>query len=222
MIRSIILFHLSTLYALCLRLGVDIRLTAWVTELMTGVPVGQASVSAWNGKNETSHLGLCTIGKHGGDNNAANVYNTQNTILIVEKDDDQCMLTDIYSYASNPNAYVWHVFNDRGLYKPKEDVHVKGYVRLLEIKGDAKLPTYGKGVMHYAVCDPRGQELQQSKVELNEYGAFDIKFTLPDNVNLGKCEHLLSVVSLTSMRLPYRSSSYLMRLRAYSARSIGS
>jgi uncharacterized protein YfaS (alpha-2-macroglobulin family) len=163
--------------------GMDMKLTAWVTELMTGVPVKQATVSILNKKGETDRQGICTIAKH--QSEGGQLENTRNEILIVEKGDDQCMLTDVYSYASNPNMYVWHVFNDRGLYKPKEEVHIKGYVRLLEVKGDAKLPTYGRGVLDYTVCDPRGQELQKAKVELNNYGAFDIKFTLPDNVNLG-------------------------------------
>ena len=168
-------------------LGTDIRLTAWVTELMTGVPVGQAAVSVLNKKSETSRQGLCTIGKSKSDNTKEEaIESTRNEILVVEKHDDLCMLTDIYSYVSNPNVYIWHVFNDRGLYRPKEEVHIKGYVRLLEVKGDAKLPTYGRGVLEYTVCDPRGEQLRQSKVELNNYGAFDIQFTLPDNANLGK------------------------------------
>lgn len=165
--------------------GANKQLTAWITELVTGAPVGQASVSAWNKKKETNNQGLCTIGEQGDGNDEGNA------VLIVEKGGDQCILTDIRLYASFSNAYIFHVFNDRGLYKPKEEVHIKGYARLLEIKGDAKLPTYGKGIISYTVCDPRGQELQQSKVELNEYGAFDIKFTLPDNINLGKSECLL-------------------------------
>ncbi|CAF1121901.1 unnamed protein product [Rotaria sordida] len=171
--------------------GKDVKLTAWVTDLMTGAPVNQATVSVLNKKNETNHQGLCTIPKYKSENDEGE--NTQNKILIVQKDDDLCMLVDIYSYASNLNAYVWHVFNDRGLYKPNEDVHIKGYVRLLEVKGDAKLPTYVQGVIDYTVYDPRGEQLQQSKVELNNYGAFDIKFTLPDNVNLGDASVRLSL-----------------------------
>ncbi|UJR17435.1 hypothetical protein I4U23_004330 [Adineta vaga] len=157
--------------------GSNTRLTTWVTELMTGIPVQQATVSVSNTKNETDHQGLCTIAKENCGNNE---------ILIVQKGDDLCMLPDISSYSLNTNTYVWHVFNDRGLYKPKEEVHIKGYVRSLEVKGDAKLPTYAQGVIDYVVRDPRGQELLQSKVELNNYGAFDMKFTLPDNVNLGE------------------------------------
>ncbi|CAF4365835.1 unnamed protein product, partial [Adineta steineri] len=145
--------------------GTDVRLTAWITELMTGIPVNQAIVSIRDKKEETNQQGLCTISNYKSENNT-----TEKEILIVQKDNDLCILTDIYSHVSNPDAYVWHVFNDRNLYKPKEDVHIKGYVRLLEIKGDEKLPTYAQGIIDYTVYDPRGEKLQQSKVELNNYG----------------------------------------------------
>ena len=159
--------------------GSTSRLTAWVTELSTGKPVNQVNVSFGQSQNTTNDQGLCTL-----DNLNFN-DNPRNPPLVVQKDDDQCILTDIYSYGISTNQYVWHVFNDRGLYKPKEEVHIKGYVRSLEIKGDAKLPSYAQGIVDYTVYDPRGQQLQQSKVQLNTYGAFDIQFTLPDNVNLG-------------------------------------
>ncbi|CAF4209806.1 unnamed protein product [Rotaria socialis] len=173
----------------CTRLAVDVFacsgksniLTAWVTELMTGASINQAIVSVSNKTKETNQQGLCIIENYTTQNDESK----ENRILVVEKDDDQCMSVDIYSYASVPDAYVWHVFNDRGLYKPKEEVHIKGYVRLLKVKDEAKLPTYAHGTIDYTINDPRGQQLQQSQVELNNYGAFDVKFTLPDNVNLG-------------------------------------
>ncbi|CAF1018384.1 unnamed protein product [Adineta steineri] len=158
----------------------DVRLTVWITELMTGAPVNQAIVSIGDKKEETRQQGLCTISNYKSKNNKS-----RNEILIVKKDHDLYMLTDIYCHASNLNDYVWHVFNDRNLYKPNEDVHIKGYVRLLEVKGDAKLPTYAEGVIDYTVYYPRGEKLREAKVKLNNYGAFDIKFTIPDNVNLG-------------------------------------
>ncbi|CAF2070665.1 unnamed protein product [Rotaria magnacalcarata] len=173
----------------CTRLAADVFvcsgtsniLTAWVTELMTGAPINQAIVSVSNETKETNQQGLCIIENYTTQNDES----IENRILVVEKDDDQCMSVDIYSYASVPDAYVWHVFNDRGLYKPKEEVHIKGYVRFLKVKDEAKLPTYAHGTIHYTIYDPRGQQLQESQVELNNYGAFDVKFTLPDNVNLG-------------------------------------
>ena len=169
--------------------GTSVRFTTWITDLMTGVPVQQATVSISNQKGETNSQGLCTILQN------IEEENNQGKMLIAQKGEDLCILPDIYSYASNVNTYVWHVFNDRGLYKPKEEVHIKGYVRYLEVKGDAKLPTYAQGVIDYTVHDPRGQQLQESKVELNSYGAFDIKFTLPDNVNLGRFHFICEIYS---------------------------
>ncbi|CAF1355694.1 unnamed protein product [Rotaria sp. Silwood1] len=178
----------------CTRLAVDLfvssgtdgTLTAWVTELMTGAPVTQAIIQIANKKGETNQQGLCTLEKYLIEKDESNKTEDQgNKILIVEKDDDVCMSVNIYTYPSYYDAYAWHVFNDRGLYKPKEEVHIKGYVRLLETKGEARLPTYVQGSIDYTVQDPRGEQLLQSKVELNNYGAFDVQFTLPDNVNLG-------------------------------------
>lgn len=150
---------------------------------MTGTSIDQATVSILNKNSVTDQHGLCTIDVYESCNNQE-AY-PANEVLVVTKDDDRFILPDIYSYASIPNRYVWHVFNDRNLYKPKEEVNIKGYVRLLEVNGDSKLPTYVKGIIDYTVHDPRGQQLKESKVELNTYGAFDIQFILPDNVNLG-------------------------------------
>ena len=161
-------------------------MTVWVTELMTGAPVNEATVLTSNKKSKTNQQGLSTIEKYTKQDDESNqVQNRNKEILIVEKDDDLCMLVNIYTYASSYNTYVWHVFNDRGLYKPKEDVHIKGYVRLLDTRGEARLPIYVQGTIDYTIHDSRRQQLQQSKLQLNNYGAFNIQFTLPDNVNLG-------------------------------------
>ncbi|CAF3025123.1 unnamed protein product, partial [Rotaria sp. Silwood2] len=179
----------------CTRLAVDIftfsnkdgTLTAWVSNLMTGAPISQASVSILNHKKVTNQQGLCTIDRYKTEDvSRREEEDRKNEILVVEKDGDLCMKVSIYPDQATDDVYVWHVFNDRGLYRPKEDVHIKGYVRLLKIEGEAKLPTYAQGIVEYKIYDSRGEQLQQSKVQLNHYGTFDIKFTLPDNANLGK------------------------------------
>ncbi|CAF4288196.1 unnamed protein product [Rotaria socialis] len=179
----------------CTRLAVDVfsssdpdcTLTTWVTDLMTGAPINQATVSISNQKKETDQHGLCTIKRYrpGNVQETEEEEDTKNEILVVEKGDDLCMQVNIHSYRSTGDVYIWHVFNDRGLYRPKEEVHIKGYVRLMKIEGEAKIPTYAQGVIDYIICGSYSEQLQQSKVELNNYGAFDIHFTLPDNVNLG-------------------------------------
>ncbi|CAF5061140.1 unnamed protein product, partial [Rotaria magnacalcarata] len=155
---------------------------------MIGTPNNQATVSISNQKKETDQQGLCTIKRYRPGNiqktEEEEEEDTKNEILIVEKGDDLCIQVNIHSYRSTDDAYIWRIFNDRGLYRPKEEVHIKGYVRLMKIKGEAKIPTYAQGIIDYIIYGSHSEQLQQSKVELNNYGAFDIYFTLPDNVNL--------------------------------------
>ncbi len=86
-------------------------------------------------------------------------------------------------------ALRWYVFDDRKMYKPSEEIQVKGYVRLIDQSklGDvlpfSALKNYGKVL--YFVHDPRGNEIAKGQTELNIFGGFNLKTKLPDNVNLG-------------------------------------
>lgn len=81
----------------------------------------------------------------------------------------------------------WFVFDDRRMYKPNEEVSVKGYIRrqtagkLGDIEG---LGDAASG-LSWSVKDPRDNEIAKGQGALNAFGAFDLKFKLPDNVNLG-------------------------------------
>jgi uncharacterized protein YfaS (alpha-2-macroglobulin family) len=88
---------------------------------------------------------------------------------------------------SESDSLRWFVFDDRKMYRPKEEVSVKGYLRKLtggkfsdvEALGDA-----ASGIT-YSVKDSRNNEIAKGTADLNSFGAFDLKFTLPDNANLG-------------------------------------
>lgn len=81
----------------------------------------------------------------------------------------------------------WFVFDDRRMYKPNEEVSVKGYLRKqtagklgdIEPLGDA-----ASGIT-WSARDPRNNEIATGTANLNAFGAFDLKFKLPDNANLG-------------------------------------
>jgi uncharacterized protein YfaS (alpha-2-macroglobulin family) len=81
----------------------------------------------------------------------------------------------------------WHVFDDRRMYKPKEEVAVKGYIRKVTggIFGDVESLDGGAGPINWVVMDPQNNEIAKGTTQLNAFGAFDLKFTLPDNANLG-------------------------------------
>ncbi len=88
---------------------------------------------------------------------------------------------------SQSDSLRWFVFDDRKMYKPNEEVAVKGYVRRQTAGklGDiAELGDAAAGIT-WTAFDPRNNEVAKGTVELNAFGAFDFKFKLPDNVNLG-------------------------------------
>ncbi|PKO22061.1 MAG: hypothetical protein CVU38_11370 [Chloroflexi bacterium HGW-Chloroflexi-1] len=81
----------------------------------------------------------------------------------------------------------WYVFDDRGMYRPGEEVHVKGWIRRIGggVTGDIGLVTAAGSSIDYRLIDARGNELLNGTADLNALGGFDLSFTLPDTVNLG-------------------------------------
>jgi uncharacterized protein YfaS (alpha-2-macroglobulin family) len=88
---------------------------------------------------------------------------------------------------ADADSLRWFVFDDRKMYKPKEDVSVKGYVRMIKGGKLGDVEGLGGQVLNYewSAKDPRNNEIAKGTVATNVFGAFDLKFTLPDNSNLG-------------------------------------
>ncbi len=79
------------------------------------------------------------------------------------------------------------MYDDRAMYRPGEEVHLKGWLRVLD-------PGEGGDVMGVAgqvdevtfkVIGPRGNDLTTGKAKVNALGGFDTTFTLPRTPNLG-------------------------------------
>lgn len=118
-------------------------------------------------------------------------------LLIAKRGNDTAFLpenTDYY-YQDRGNWYKkpeydqlrWFVFDDRKMYKPKEEVAVKGYIRRITAGklGDVEGLGDAANGLTWSVKDPRNNEIAKGTGNLNAFGAFDFKFSLPDNANLG-------------------------------------
>ncbi|MCB1608704.1 MAG: hypothetical protein KDI71_17185, partial [Xanthomonadales bacterium] len=80
----------------------------------------------------------------------------------------------------------WHVFDDRGLYKPGEEVHLKGWIRVVENRPDGGLGLpKAAGPVKYVVIDSRGNQILDGEAALGALGGFALDFKLPDTPNLG-------------------------------------
>ncbi len=107
--------------------------------------------------------------------------------FLPENSDDYWNDTAGWYKKPDVDSLRWFVFDDRGMYKPKEEVAVKGYIRRatggklgdIEGLGDAAAG------LTWSVKDARDNEIAKGTGNLNAFGAFDFKFTLPDNANLG-------------------------------------
>lgn len=82
----------------------------------------------------------------------------------------------------------WHVIDDRGIYRPGEEVSVKGWVRRADSGplGDIVLASELNRRLLYVARDSQGNELASGLAMLTPLGGFDLRIKLPSTVNLGR------------------------------------
>jgi uncharacterized protein YfaS (alpha-2-macroglobulin family) len=81
----------------------------------------------------------------------------------------------------------WYVFDDRKMYRPGEEVHIKGWIRRI---GGGKTGDVGSldgavTSVSYTLKDSRGNEITKGNLKVNALGGFDTSFKLPGTMNLG-------------------------------------
>lgn len=147
----------------------------------------------------------------------------QQNLLIARKGKDTAFLpenTDYYWQDSGSwfkrgefDSLRWFVFDDRRMYRPKEEVAVKGYIRVITGGkfGDVQGLGDKAGGISYSVKDPRNNEIAKGTANLNAFGAFDFKFKLPDNANLGAAR----VDITTSSGLPANAYSHSFQIQEF-------
>lgn len=179
-------------------------LTSWGTsdESITTdeTPEVEPSESAESAQNvaKTNDSGIVKLGLQDASTNNGN------GLIIAKRGKDAAILAENPSYWWNDSTswykrpqydeIRWFVFDDRKMYRPKEEVSVKGYIRKVTAGkfgdvtglGDSSTP------LSYSVQDPRGNEVAKGTANLNAFGAFDFKFKTTDTMNLGYCRVYLT------------------------------
>lgn len=122
----------------------------------------------------------------------------QQNLLIAKRGKDVSFLpenTDYYWQESGSwyrktaiDELRWFTFDDRKMYRPKEEVAVKGYIRKITAGKFGDVEPLGDvgGAITYSVKDSQNNEIAKGTTNLNAFGAFDFKFKLTDNMNLGQ------------------------------------
>ena len=171
------------------------ELVGWATSLKDGKPVADAELmlldqAKYAKKATTNAEGLASIRL------PLESVSDSPKILLVSKGEDMAILPEHnYNYRRDSNWHWkpvaselrWHVFDDRAMYRPGEEVHIKGWARKLgkDKEGDVQVIFEGLSKVSYTVSDSRHNTITNGVVNVNLYGGFDVAFKLPDNANIG-------------------------------------
>jgi hypothetical protein len=82
---------------------------------------------------------------------------------------------------------AWYVIDDRKMYKPGEEVSLKGWLRTIDTGKNGDVGPMMAGVTNvvYKVTDSQGNEIAKGAAPVSTVGGWDTKFTLPKTPNLG-------------------------------------
>jgi len=163
------------------------EMVVWTNALQSGAPLSEVKISDDAG----------TLQAQTTDDGTARfpIPSSGTSYLVASQGADQALLPNSTYYWGDeewnrfkPGDYLqWYVFDDRQMYRPGEEVHVKGWVRLIGWKqdGDVGLPGSAMNAVNYTIYGPQGNDLGSGRIDANALGGFDLSFTLPENVNLG-------------------------------------
>jgi hypothetical protein len=162
------------------------EMVVWATALKDGAPLAEVVVSAANGNQTylTDAEGIARFTIPG---------NTP--YLVVSQGQDEALLPrSPYGYWDEDgwtrqvvyDRLQWFVFDDRQIYRPGEEVHLKGWMRRIGGGKDGDVSLVGNvGNVSYEVFDPQGNQIGNGQAEVNAFGGFDFVLTLPEQANLG-------------------------------------
>ncbi|MCK9522915.1 MAG: MG2 domain-containing protein [Proteobacteria bacterium] len=158
---------------------------AWATALADGAPLSGVTLSLRNG--DTS-LGQGTSDAAGLARLPLSSPATHSALLVAQRDGDIAFLPHVsVRTADVDHRYgLWHIFDDRGTYKPGETLNAKGWLREdAGWKSDAPhLPDHIDTV-DWRLVDPRGNEIKTGTASLSRAGGFHLSVALPADMALG-------------------------------------
>ena len=174
----------------------------WVTSLKDGAPLSNVEVTL---------LPSDVIAKTGADGLARMALksssSTEPGLMVARRGDDVAILPENVAYwneesggwlrKSKTDSLRWFVFDDRKMYQPGEEVHVKGWIRRVGggKTGDTGALDGATTNVTYVLNDSRGLQVKSGSVAVNALGGFDLALKLPDTMNLGYTSLKLEAVS---------------------------
>jgi hypothetical protein len=122
-------------------------------------------------------------------------WNGPGPLLVAQKGDDVAILPRQYAYYYSggnwaPNSPhdqdLWHVLDDRQLYRPGEKVSLKGWTRHTNYGPKGDMVATKATSISYELRDSRGNSVLKGTTAVGALGAFNFQLELPKNMNLGR------------------------------------
>jgi uncharacterized protein YfaS (alpha-2-macroglobulin family) len=169
----------------------DSELIGWATSLKDGQPLGDVEMTIYpSGSAGTSGAdGLARLALKPESNKGS-------SLLVARRGQDVAILPEYTNWWSRESNWHkkesvdllrWYVFDDRKMYRPGEEVHIKGWIRRAGsgTEGDVGPLDNAAASVAYILYDSRGNEVVKGTLPLNALGGFDTVLKLPTTMNLG-------------------------------------
>ena len=166
-------------------------LLVFVQNLADGKPRAGVELSLFPGgqsvKSDADGLGSLLLPSSGFFSSGSTYF------LVARQGDDIALLTPNpwpgaetgWRKRERRDELAWHVFDDRALYKPGEEAHIKGIVRLRRWWEKTEITAFDATEIKYTAYEPRGNKIAEGKAPISKLGGFSFSVKLPDEANLG-------------------------------------
>jgi uncharacterized protein YfaS (alpha-2-macroglobulin family) len=170
-------------------------LIGWANSLTDGSPLRdvQMQVIPSNVSGATGADGLARLPLKPVSDSAPSVLVARrgtDVAILPENADYWWMTNGSWQQKPQTDELRWYVFDDRKLYRPGEEVHLKGWIRRVGAgtRGDVGPLSGAVKSVSYVVKDEEGNEVGKGAVAPNVLGGFDTSFKLPGTMNLGNAQ----------------------------------
>ncbi len=169
------------------------NLIGWATSLKDGAPLAGVELSLLpNGNTSasgTDGLARLALKSSKADGNL--------NLLVARKGNDVAILPEHFDWYNTAGGWHkkaltdslrWYVFDDRKLYRPGEEAHIKGWIRRVGggTSGDVGALSGAASGVDYVLKDAQDNEITKGTLRLNVFGGFDTVVKLPQTMNLGQ------------------------------------
>ena len=163
-------------------IGVDLitdrrDVAVWTTDLRSGDPLAGVEIELGS-RDETLVSGDNGLAR-------ASLDSGEFSWVVASLGADRA-LSPAYIGTPLDDQTIWYTTDDRGMYRPGEALHLKGWVRNLDLSGDGDLEFLPSGqLITYSAVGPFRTDLGGGEVRLDDYGGFDLALELSEGANLG-------------------------------------